>query len=64
MILKSCSLECTVYIGNHMYINFSLQTLLKFGKLDILVSNAAVNPSFGPTLEVLNFMLVCVVLPF
>ena len=29
-----------------------LQTLLKFGKIDILVSNAAVNPTFGPTLEV------------
>lgn len=27
------------------------ETLLKFGKLDILVSNAAVNPTFGPTLE-------------
>lgn len=30
----------------------NLQTVDKFGKLDILVCNAAVNPTFGPTLEV------------
>ena len=34
--------------------NFSIfpQTVSKFGSLDILVSNAAVNPVFGPTLSV------------
>ena len=31
---------------------FSVQTVAKFGGLDILVSNAAVNPSFGPTTTV------------
>jgi len=30
------------------------QTVSVFGGLDILVSNAAVNPVFGPTLEVFH----------
>ena len=28
-----------------------VQTVSKFGGVDILVSNAAVNPSYGPILE-------------
>jgi dehydrogenase/reductase SDR family protein 4 len=28
------------------------ETIKRFGKLDILVSNAAVNPTFGPLLQV------------
>ena len=32
----------------------------KFGRLDILVSNAAVNPTFGKTLDV-SFVVVVVV---
>ena len=34
---------------------FSLQTVAEFGGFDILVSNAAVNPVFGPVLNVQNF---------
>lgn len=33
------------------------QTISTFGKLDILVSNAAVNPVYGPILEVHNHIL-------
>ena len=36
---------------------FFAQTISKFGKLDILISNAAVNPTFGPTLEVSNLII-------
>ena len=34
------------------------QTVSTFGKLDILVSNAAVNPVYGPILEVHNHILI------
>lgn len=43
------------------------QTVSVFGGLDILVSNAAVNPVFGPTLEVFHqntaFIKYCLFYP-
>ena len=33
-------------------INFFFQTVSRFGGIDILVSNAAANPVFGPILDV------------
>ena len=39
------------------FFSFSLQTISKFGKLDILVSNAAVNPAPGPIM--LEVCFVC-----
>lgn len=38
----------------------SSTTQAKFDRLDVLVSNAAVNPTYGPTLEVLREMTLCV----
>lgn len=32
---------------------------MKFGGIDILVSNAAANPAVGPVLEVIHFSLPC-----
>jgi NAD(P)-dependent dehydrogenase (short-subunit alcohol dehydrogenase family) len=32
--------------------DFAIQTMEKYGKLDILVSNAAINPILGPIIEV------------
>jgi len=44
------------YLGFHrifvVIIVLFIKTVSKFGKLDILVSNAAVNPTFGRTLDV------------
>ena len=37
-------------MNNNVYF---LQTIQHFGGIDILVSNAAANPSFGPILQVL-----------
>ena len=51
------------YLKNrHPCLSISLsQTIATFGNLDILVSNAAVNPTFGPTLQVLAMLpSVCV----
>ena len=39
-----------VIMNNNVYF---LQTIQHFGGIDILVSNAAANPSFGPILQVL-----------
>ena len=40
--------HCSNWFRNHY---LCLQTVSKFGKVDILVSNAAVNPVFGPVLN-------------
>ena len=37
----------------YIYVEFIVfQTLAKYGGIDVLVSNAAVNPTFGPILDV------------
>ena len=44
-------------LNRHPCLSISLsQTIATFGKLDILVSNAAVNPTFGSTLQVLAML--------
>ena len=37
------------------------ETVAKFGAIDILVSNAATNPVFGPMLEVNELFIYCAI---
>lgn len=56
MVLFVC--QVGLYVCN-VYITY-FQTVRTFGGLDILVSNAAVNPSYGSTLDVSQDLLsVC-----
>ena len=41
-----------VILHSSHFVLLNLQTVSRFGGLDILVSNAAVNPVFGPTMAV------------
>lgn len=46
---------------NNYYVHndYLLQTLEHFGGIDILVSNAAANPAFGPVLQVSHYTFQC-----
>ena len=58
MVNHCCCCCCCCYIleGNALYFShLFLQTISRFGKLDILVSNATVNPAIGRTLDVRSY---------
>lgn len=51
-LVKEVIMNNTIFLLMILTILSLLQTISRFGKLDILVSNAAVNPTFGRTLDV------------
>ncbi len=60
MVSQPCPPPTTTTTTTMIIMYLYFQTISKFGKLDILVSNAAVNPTFGPTLEVIISMALII----